>query len=59
MNLGSGQSISVSEIAATIAAAMNRPCRPEVTGKYRDGDIRHCFADISLIRNTLGVDPAA
>ena len=57
MNLGSGQSISVNEIAATIAAAMDRPCRPEITGKYRDGDIRHCFADISLIRARLGWTP--
>jgi len=57
MNLGSGRSVSVNEIAATIAATMNKPCRPEITGKYRDGDIRHCFADISLIRERLGWTP--
>ena len=30
---------------------------PEITGKYRVGDIRHCFADISLARELLGFEP--
>jgi dTDP-L-rhamnose 4-epimerase len=30
---------------------------PEVTGKYRVGDIRHCFADITLARSVLGYEP--
>jgi dTDP-L-rhamnose 4-epimerase len=29
-----------------------------VTGKYRVGDIRHCFADITLARQLLGYEPA-
>ena len=57
LNLGSGRSISVNEIAATLAAAMGKPCRPEIAGKYRDGDIRHCFADIGLIQGKLGWAP--
>jgi dTDP-L-rhamnose 4-epimerase len=28
-----------------------------VTGKYRVGDIRHCFADISRARDLLGFEP--
>jgi dTDP-L-rhamnose 4-epimerase len=31
---------------------------PEVTGKFRAGDIRHCFADITLARRLLGYEPA-
>jgi len=31
--------------------------RPELTGKYRVGDIRHCFADISHARAALGYKP--
>ncbi len=57
LNLGSGQSISVNEIAQILAKAMQKNIAPEVTGKYRDGDIRHCFADISLLRATLGWEP--
>jgi len=30
---------------------------PHVLGKYRVGDIRHCFADISLSRAELGFEP--
>jgi dTDP-L-rhamnose 4-epimerase len=30
---------------------------PELTGKYRVGDIRHCFADIALAREVLGYEP--
>jgi dTDP-L-rhamnose 4-epimerase len=30
---------------------------PEITGTYRVGDIRHCFADISLARTVLGYEP--
>jgi dTDP-L-rhamnose 4-epimerase len=26
-------------------------------GSYRAGDIRHCYADISMIRRTLGWEP--
>jgi dTDP-L-rhamnose 4-epimerase len=30
---------------------------PEVSGKYRVGDIRHCMADIRLARRMLGYEP--
>jgi dTDP-L-rhamnose 4-epimerase len=29
----------------------------EITGQYRMGDIRHCFADISRARQLLGYQP--
>ena len=31
---------------------------PEVSRRYRVGDIRHCFADISAAKRTLGYAPA-
>src|SRR6478609_8319752 len=47
-NIGSGAHRPISEIATLIAAAMGREhIRPEIVGKARAGDIRHCFADIS------------
>jgi dTDP-L-rhamnose 4-epimerase len=57
VNLGSGQSLSVKDIAVTLATAMKKNIPLELTGKYRDGDIRHCFADISLIKERLGWSP--
>jgi dTDP-L-rhamnose 4-epimerase len=57
-NIGSGASVSVSEVAESFATAMGRTdLAPEMTGKARAGDIRHCFADITLARDTLGFEP--
>lgn len=56
-NVGSGQSISVLELARAIARIMGRDIAPEMTGEYRTGDIRHCFADIARARETLGFIP--
>ena len=47
-NISSGQPITVKEAALrTIRAIGSTNLEPEITGKYRVGDIRHCFADIS------------
>lgn len=57
-NVGSGEHFTVREIAERIAAAVNKEnIEPEITGKYRAGDIRHCFADISLARKILDYEP--
>ena len=57
-NIGSGGSVTIREIGVQLAAAMDRPeLFPEELGKARAGDIRHCFADISLARERLGFTP--
>jgi dTDP-L-rhamnose 4-epimerase len=30
---------------------------PEIVAKYREGDIRHCVADISKAKSLLGYEP--
>ncbi|HEY8214132.1 MAG TPA: NAD-dependent epimerase/dehydratase family protein [Methylocystis sp.] len=58
-NIGSGADRSVLEVAQALAQAMDRPqVAPEITGKYRTGDIRHCFADISEARAELSFTPS-
>jgi dTDP-L-rhamnose 4-epimerase len=57
LNVGSGSTVTVLELAERLAAVMGVDVRPEATGRYRVGDIRHCFADISLARELLGYDP--
>jgi dTDP-L-rhamnose 4-epimerase len=57
-NLGSGRAVSVREVADTLAGVMGVEVEPQVTGKYRVGDIRNCYADISLAREVLGYEPA-
>jgi dTDP-L-rhamnose 4-epimerase len=57
-NLGSGEHFTVREIAARVATALNKEhIRPRIAHQYRTGDIRHCFADISLARRVLGYSP--
>lgn len=57
-NIGSGKSRTVYEVAEKVAAAMNKKdIRPVVTGRYRMGDVRHCFADIEAARKLLGYEP--
>lgn len=58
INVGSGQSRSVLEVADAMRWALNREhIQPQVTGEYRVGDIRHCFADIGRARELLGFEP--
>lgn len=58
INVASGVSRTVREAAAALAVAVGRPdIEPEVTGRCRVGDIRHCFADITLARELLGYEP--
>jgi dTDP-L-rhamnose 4-epimerase len=57
-NIGSGQPYSVLEIATKVAKAVGHSeIEPQVSGKYRVGDIRHCFADVRLARRLLGYEP--
>jgi dTDP-L-rhamnose 4-epimerase len=58
LNVGSGESVTVREVAQRLAAVVGREhVEPEVTGKYRVGDIRHCYADIDHARETIGYAP--
>ncbi len=57
-NVGSGRPMSVSAIADQMAHALNcEHITPEITGKYRVGDIRHCYANIQLAKEVLGYEP--
>ena len=61
-NVGGGRPYAIAEVAERMARALN--CDhliPEITGQYRAGDIRHCFADIrhaSAFWDTSRVSPS-
>jgi dTDP-L-rhamnose 4-epimerase len=57
LNVGSGEPISIREIATVLARALGTHIPAEITGKYRAGDIRHCFADIGKAARVLGYKP--
>jgi dTDP-L-rhamnose 4-epimerase len=57
-NVGSGQACTVCDVAARLARVLGKEqIEPEIVGKYRVGDIRHCFADIGKARRVLGYEP--
>ena len=57
LNVGTGNAVSILKVAEVLIKLYNKNLKPEVTNKYRAGDIRHCFADISKIKSKLGYEP--
>ena len=58
LNVGSGNAYTIAEIAQRLARVLGRDdIEPEISGRYRAGDIRNCFADISRATEVLGYRP--
>ncbi len=58
INIGCGKPISIRRVADILCAALGREdLAPVITNKYRAGDIRHCYADISKAERLLGYQP--
>ena len=56
-NVGSGAPVSIARIAELLAELYEAPIRPDITLKYRAGDIRHCYAEIAPL-TALGFRPS-
>lgn len=57
-NIGSGNAYTIKQLARKVGEALHKPeIKAKITGKYRAGDIRHCFADISKAKSILGYEP--
>lgn len=57
INLGSGQRMTIAELAQKLAETLDSPLEPEITRRFRVGDIRHCLPDIQTARTVLGYEP--
>jgi dTDP-L-rhamnose 4-epimerase len=57
LNIGSGTPIQVLEVAHLLRGLLSSNSELNVSGDFRAGDIRHCFADLSLARRMLGFSP--
>ena len=57
-NIGSGSPITITRIAEMLGQALGTSIRPVITNKFRAGDIRHCYADISSAAEHLGYTPS-
>ncbi len=57
VNLGTGRSTTVLDVAHALGRALGKEIEPEVVNRFRQGDIRHCYGDIALAREVLGYEP--
>lgn len=58
INIGSGSPITIRRVAEILCKALGREdLQPIISNKYRAGDIRHCFADLSEAQRLLGYQP--
>ena len=57
LNVGTGQPISVLQVGELLARELGWSGGFQILGKFRAGDIRHCFADTTRIRELIGYQP--
>lgn len=57
INVGTGHASTIIDVARHLAEGLRVDVEPEVVGKFREGDIRHCVADITRARELLGYEP--
>ncbi len=57
-NVATGSRIEIGELAAKLSDLLDPELQPEITGEFRAGDIRHCFADTTRARELLGFEAA-
>jgi dTDP-L-rhamnose 4-epimerase len=58
LNVGTGVATSVASVTSMLAEGLGKDIEPNIVGKFREGDIRHCVADISKAVDLLGFKPA-
>jgi len=56
-NVGAADPHSIEEIARVIISLCQKKIDPKISNKFRAGDIRHCYADITKINSKLGFKP--
>jgi dTDP-L-rhamnose 4-epimerase len=57
INIGSGESTPVIEVAGLINRFFGERSKISISGAFREGDIRHCTADLTRSRQLLGYEP--
>jgi dTDP-L-rhamnose 4-epimerase len=59
VNIGSGSPVTIGQVGELLWERISgrAETRPVYLGQFREGDIRHCFADITRARTLLGFEP--
>ena len=56
-NVGTGTGIAIEDIALELAKTADSEIKPDINNKYRPGDTRHCYADLTKAKKLLGFSP--
>jgi dTDP-L-rhamnose 4-epimerase len=58
INIGSGNPTTITDLAEELVRRYGKDdeLSPKVTNKFRSGDIRHCFADVSRAKELIGFE---
>jgi UDP-glucose 4-epimerase len=56
-NVGTGRATTILRVAEELARQLGRDIAPDVPGRFRAGDVRHCIADVALSGRELGYAP--
>ncbi len=54
VNIGTGRATTVAGVGEALARGLDIAIEPEIVGRYRAGDIRHCIADATRAADLLG-----
>jgi dTDP-L-rhamnose 4-epimerase len=57
INIGSGRATTVQTVALLLRRLLGSDSPIRVTGDFRVGDIRHCYADLTNARKLIGFAP--
>lgn len=57
-NVGTGRAVSVLEVAKLLQDCAQLPADVRISGRFRAGDIRHNFADTTLLASHAGFQPS-
>jgi len=57
LNVGSGIPTNVLEVAQEIVSYLKSESEIKISGTFREGDIRHNYADLKLIKEITGFEP--
>lgn len=55
-NVGTGRPVSIVEVAEILARVCGKAIEPTVTNKFRKGDVRHCYPDVTRAADKLGFE---
>lgn len=57
INIGTGRKLTILDIARALIRELKVNVEPQIVNQFREGDIRHCYADISKAQQLLGYQP--